>query len=103
MKDNLPQNLNTFKNVIVTEIELKDGTKTQMITIFNHSQIGFEEVNLGIKKGLEYSHNVRNMQSTVSSVKDGKLNPLIFFDKTDIKEYRPELDPSLNPHIRTAV
>lgn len=103
MKKNLPKNLNTFKNVIVTEIELKDGSKSQMITIFNHSQIGYDEVNIGIKRALEYSHKAKNMQSTVSSVKDGKLNPFIFFEKTDIEEYRPELDPSLNNRIKQAV
>ena len=103
MENNISQNLNTFKNVIVTEIELKDGSKTQIITIFNHSQIGFEEVNIGVKTALEHSRKAKSMESTFSSIKGGKLNPFCFFKKTDIKDYRPELDPSLNPHIITAV
>ena len=103
MKKELPQNINTFKNVIVTEIELKDGTKTQMITIFNHSQIGFKEVNVGIKTALEHSQNVKNMESVFSSFKDGAIHPICWFNKTPIEDYRPELDPSLNPHLKTAV
>lgn len=103
MENNVMQHQNTFKNVIVTEIELKDGTKTQMITIFNHSQIGFDEVNIGIKTALEHSHNAKNMESVFSSFKDGLINPICFFDKTPIEDYRPELDPSLNPHLKNAV
>ena len=103
MENNISLNQNTFKNVIVTEIELKDGRKTQMITIFNHSQIGFDEVNIGIKTALEHSHNAKYMESVFSSIKEGRINPICFFEKTAIQDYRPEIDPSLNSYIRTVV
>lgn len=90
--------LANLKNVLITEIELKDGRKTQAITFFNYAELNGESLNIGVKKGLERCRNVSKMKSTICSIKTGILKPFVFFKESKITPYDPRLDKNLN-HI----
>ena len=68
-----------FKNAIVSSIELKNGTNTQIITIFNSDEINFEQMVIGINKAVyrqsEFYNNIKSIQNTFSSIQNGKLKP----------------------------
>lgn len=68
----------TFKNTIVTNVKLKNGLETEMVTIFNGSEINFEEVSMGIRKGLERTHNVSSFQSTFYYMTTKGLDPICY-------------------------
>ena len=68
-----------FKNAIVSSIELKNGTNSQIITIFNSNEINFEEMVIGINTAVyrqsEIYNNIKSIQNTFSSIKNGNLKP----------------------------
>lgn len=91
---------NPFYNALITEVEFKTGEKTKMITLFNTLEIGFEEVNLGVKRALECSHKVKSMHSSLCTVKSGIIKENIRFEKQQIKDLAPEeLFPNLANHL----
>jgi 6-phosphofructokinase len=81
----LPQT--TFSQTIVTDIELKNGKNTQIITVFNNQDINFEEVSIGIdtaiKRQVEFYKNIKSAKHTLCSIKTGILKPFIFYDKVE--------------------
>lgn len=81
-----------LKHALVTEIELKNGKKTQIVTFFNFTELSDDAINFGVKTGLEHSKNVVNMQSTLCSFKTGVVKPFMFFDKNNIVPYDPNKD-----------
>jgi hypothetical protein len=82
----LPIIENQFMRVMVTDVELKNGTETKMMTIFDNSNVGFEEVFIGIRKGLEFISEAKSMTSKLFSVENGKLKESgVKFEKTPIK------------------
>lgn len=100
MKNTLIQNpeIQQFKNALVTDVELKNGCRTQVLTVFNHSDIDLEVVNIGIREALAKSHRAVSMQSSFYSIKTGELKKVLEFERTEIQEYNPEKDLTLNPH-----
>ena len=85
METNIALNQMEFRNAIVSNIELENGTHTQIITIFNNSELHFEEVKIGIDTGLErinkgYSR-IKSVQSTFSRLQDGTLKPSAVYQK----------------------
>lgn len=68
----------TFKNTIVTNVKLKNGSETEMVIIFNGSEINYEEVSIGIRTGLERTHNVRSFQSTFYYMTTKGLHPICY-------------------------
>ena len=82
----LPIIENQFMRVMVTDVELKNGTETKMMTIFDNSNVGFEEVFIGIRKGLEFISEAKSMSSKLFSVENGTLMESgIKYEKTPIK------------------
>jgi hypothetical protein len=66
-----------FRNAIVFNIELENGTQTQIITIFNSSEFNFEELKIGIDSSLnrinkDYN-SIKSVQTTFNSIQAGKL------------------------------
>lgn len=78
-----------YKNALITSVKLKNGQTTQMITVFNNSELNFEEINLGIKKGLERTHNVQSMQSVLCVLTGKEIEPVIKFDEQPLTDYKP--------------
>ena len=76
-----PQQTN-FKHTIVTDVELKSGKKTQVITIFNNSEVNFEEMLIGIDIAFErqdkFYKNIKSTKHTFSTIKKEGLDPFIF-------------------------
>ena len=88
---------------IVTDVLLKNGKTTQIITIFNAIDIEDDYINIGITKALEFSHRADKMKSNFCSFKKGKLKTIAEFEETKIKEYSPENDPDLNKNLQNEV
>jgi hypothetical protein len=88
----LPIIENQFMRVMVTDVELKNGTETKMMTIFDNSNVGFEEVFIGIRKGLEIISEAKSMTSKLFSVENGKLKESgVKFEKIKIKHCQPAM------------
>lgn len=68
-------NTNPHIRVFLTDIELKNGTTSKMMTVFDNSTIGFEEVYIGIKQCLKHINEAKAMQSSMFSVKNNTLEP----------------------------
>jgi hypothetical protein len=88
----LPIPENQFMRVMMTDVELKNGASTKMMTIFDNSNIGFEEVFIGIRKGLEFVSEAKSMNCQLFSVEKGTLKESgIKFDNTPIEYWRPRM------------
>lgn len=88
----LPIIENQFMRVMVTDVELQSGASTKMMTIFDNSNVGFEEVFIGIRKGLEFVSEAKSMTSQLFSVENGTLKESgIKFEKTPIECWRPAM------------
>ncbi|WP_348824016.1 hypothetical protein [Flavobacterium aestuarii] len=78
-----------FKHTIVTDIELINGKKTQVITIFNSCEINFEEMAIGISTALErqsrFYNNIKSTQHTFCSIKEKGLNEIAKYHKQEFK------------------
>lgn len=72
--ENNPMLQNPNLKLLVTDVKLKDGSETQVLTFFSADIIGFEEVFVGVRKTLEYTHDVNLMKCKLHSVKNGKLS-----------------------------
>ena len=70
-----------FSNTIVSEIELTNGEITQVVTLFNHRDVNFEEMNIGINMTFSRCGNVAKSKNTFCSLKSGKINPFGLFDE----------------------
>ena len=79
----------TFKNAIVSNIELKNGKQTQIITIFNSNEINFEEmvigVNTTIRRQSKFYNNIKSIQNTFNEIENGKLKPFTEYKKQEFK------------------
>lgn len=70
-----------FKNIIVTDVELKNGKKTQIVTVFNNEDLFFEEVNSGVINGLKKTYDCKSATSHYSRIKEGSLEHCTTFEK----------------------
>ena len=60
--------------VLVTDVEMKDGSATQVLTFFSADLIGWEEVYVGVRKTLEYTDGIDVMKCKVHHIKNGQLS-----------------------------
>lgn len=68
------------KSVLVTEIELKDGTKTAVVSILNPHLIDFEEINRGLNFAMQWQKGVINKYATtVYTLKNEQLKKFTQF------------------------
>lgn len=76
-----------YRNAIVSNIELNDGTQTQVITIFNNSEFNFEEIKKGIDASFKSIHNdqnsIKSIQTIFSGIENSKLKPFATFQKVE--------------------
>lgn len=69
-----------FNRIITSDLLLKDGTSTQMVTCLPVG-MNFEEIIYGLNNGLLNTHDVISVQHTVSRVTENKgLKPCLKFD-----------------------
>ena len=60
-------------NMLVSNIKMKDGTNTQILTLFENHKIGFEEIEIGVIKGLEFLSEVDTVQDELYSIRNGNI------------------------------
>lgn len=75
-----------LKNALLTNIEFLDGTKTQIVTIFNNELTNFEEIKIGVYEGINrenifYSKKMKTLESVCGNFKNGKFKPVIKYPK----------------------
>lgn len=77
----------TFKNAIVSNLELTDGKQTQIVTIFNSNEINFEDVIIGVNTAIErqaVNHgNIKSAQNTFSKIEHGTLKPFASYKRRE--------------------
>ncbi len=73
-------------HVLVTNIELKNGKVAPIITMFNNSEIDFEEVKIGVDMTITRNHLLQNKmsskQATLYRLVDGNLKRSASYLKT---------------------
>jgi hypothetical protein len=88
----LPIPENQFMLVMMTDVELKNGASTKMMTIFDNSNIGYEEIYIGIRKGLEFVSQTKSMTCQLFSIENGTLKENgLPFEKLKIKHWQPQI------------
>ncbi|AMA48093.1 hypothetical protein [Flavobacterium covae] len=83
-ENNNPVSGVTASHALITKIELESGKTTSIVTLFDCSEISFEEVNLGITKALVSGASFENYVSKEASLyalKNGALKQQITFPK----------------------
>lgn len=69
-----------LNNAIVFEIELKNGQKSLLTTMYNHTDIDFEELVSKTQIALKNSNKTKSVKTTVGSIKTGEFKGVIFYD-----------------------
>jgi hypothetical protein len=88
--ENTPILQNPNLKLLVTDVQLKDGSETQVLTFFSADLIGWEEVFVGVRKTLEYTDDVNLMKCKLHAVKNGQLSSgTMKIDDTKITKQRP--------------
>lgn len=84
------ENVNSIKSshAMVTQVGLKNGSVTAMVTLFDNSLIGFEEVKIGVNTALQLEENVMSEQSTLYTLNNGKLDKFTDYDKEYISHLK---------------
>ena len=84
------ENVNNIKasHAMVTQVELKNGSVTAMVTLFDSSLIGFEEVKIGVNTALKLEENVMSEQSTLYALNNGKLDKFTDYEKEYINHLK---------------
>ena len=67
-------------NAMLFEIELKNGKKSMITTIYNHSDLDFEELVSHTQIALKKSNKIKSVKTTVGSIKSGQFEGLFFYD-----------------------
>lgn len=84
-----------FRNAIVSNIEMQNGTQTQIITIFNNHEFNFEEMKIGLDYALQRIHkdyvSIKSVQTTFNSIKDATLKPFATYRKQEFSNH--EMQP----------
>lgn len=83
--DSFAVNNNIMRNALVTNIELRNGKTTSIVTLFNSHEFSFEEINIGITTALnresKFKGNIISKQSAFFSIKDSVLKLFAKFPK----------------------
>ena len=85
-----PKNLQKFTNFMVFDVEMKDGTITQVVTFFDTHEVGYEEIQIGMKKTLEFCSLTKKFNTSMFRLKNNNIlsTGLGFFEEI-IKHYKP--------------
>ncbi|VDH16763.1 Uncharacterised protein [Algoriella xinjiangensis] len=75
-------------HAIVTEVLLKNGKRTQIMTLFNQNEINFEEIEIGVESGLKHNRETLTCKSSFcTGVKQGLLRVITSSQWKNIKHY----------------
>lgn len=89
-KETVIPNVN-LRHAFFSEIELKNGKKTQIITVFNNNDISFEEMEIGLNTSLsrqiKFYNNIKSVQHTFCSINKEGLNKIALYDKVGSEWY----------------
>jgi hypothetical protein len=80
--NNTKQSVN-FNNAMVFDMEMLNGENTSIVTIYNYRDVDFEELVGHMHKALEKCTKVKNVQSSVGSIKQGKFEPVFLYDRKE--------------------
>lgn len=71
-----------FKNALVTNIIMENGTETSIVTLFNQKEFHFEEINQSVNHSLakQYWIPIAKIKSIVYSLKSGIPEKMVEFD-----------------------
>lgn len=71
----------TVSHALVTNVEFESGKKSSVITLFNNSDLSFEEMNIGVTTSLKRQSylGIEKVKTTFYSLKNGVLNKLCEF------------------------
>lgn len=74
----------TASHALVTEIELNNGRKTAIVTLFNQRDINFEEINIGVGHTLARLRHINwvSKQSTFYRLIEGGIQYVTQFKKS---------------------
>lgn len=67
-------------NAMLFEIELKNGKKSMITTIYNNSDLDFEELVSHTQIALKKSNKIKSVKTTVGSLRSGKFEGIFFYD-----------------------
>lgn len=86
MKFNVLQTQQTkqsFKSALKFEIELPDGSNSQIITIFNGNEVNFEDLVKHTETALSdcTNHKIKSVQTTLGYIGDGFFNNVAMYNK----------------------
>jgi len=83
-KPNPPKNINqNFKSALKFEIELLDGSQSQLITIFNGSEVNFEDLVKHTETALsdKTNNNIKSVQTTLGYIGNGFFENVAIYNK----------------------
>jgi hypothetical protein len=76
-----------LKHALVSEIELKNGKKTKVVTIFNSSDLNFEEMNFGVNTALKrinsYKNTMKDIKTSFGSLENGTFEKVTTFENVN--------------------
>lgn len=68
-----------YTSAIVSEVELGNGTVTQVVLVFNNYEVDFEEMNIGLTYAFSRCTNIRKSKNILYSLREGILKPFAAF------------------------
>lgn len=60
--------------ILASDIAMEDGSKSQIITIFNNDKTSFEDIEAGVRKGLQLIRKVKSISSELFFVRNGNIS-----------------------------
>lgn len=82
------QNMQNLKlgNAMLFEIELKNGKKSIMTTMYNNADVDIEELVLHTQIAMKKSNKIKSVKTTVGSIKSGKFEGIFFYGVRELTE-----------------
>jgi hypothetical protein len=87
-----------FKDAISVEIEMIDGKKSLVTTIFNSSEVYFEELVQGLISSLSNCDNIKSMKPTSGIIREGNFNGLFFYKKIEFNREKFMKNPIIKKY-----
>lgn len=73
-------------NAMLFEIELKNGKKSIMTTMYNNADVDIEELVLHTQIAMKKSNKIKSVKTTVGSIKSGKFEGIFFYGVRELTE-----------------
>jgi hypothetical protein len=83
--DSFVLNNGIMSTALVTNVELRNGKTTSIVTLFNSSEFSFEDISIGVTTALnresEFEDSILSKQSALFSIKNSALKLISRFPK----------------------